>query len=144
MVKRFKKAGFNSKLIIDVMLASLIVQKAPALVDSIFPVDDSIKSVVGVGAGYLVGSLVKRPDLANASIALGVVDIVSPMIDGLFSGGVTPLPGGTAPAVITPGVNPVKAIDANGRLSNYVTLNDYTNNPSSRLSYNYYSTQYGY
>ena len=144
MVKRFKKAGFNSKLIIDVMLASLIVQKAPALVDSIFPVDDSIKSVVGVGAGYLVGSLVKRPDLANASIALGVVDLVSPMIDGLFGGGVTPLPGGTMPAAITPGVNPVKAIDASGRLSNYVTLNDYTNNPGSRLSYNYYSTQYGY
>jgi len=141
MVKRFKKAGFNSKLIIDVMLASLIVQKAPALVDSIFPVDDSIKSVVGVGAGYLVGSLVKRPDLANASIALGVVDLVSPMIDGLFGGGATPLPGGTV--AIAP-VKSAKEIDAAGRLSNYVTLNDYTNNPGSRLSYNYYSTQYGY
>lgn len=142
MVKRFKKAGFNSKLIIDVMLASLIVQKAPALVDSIFPVDDSIKSVVGVGAGYLVGSLVKRPDLANASIALGVVDLISPMVDSLFGGGSTPLPGGTMPA-ITPGV--VKSDDAAAvALSNYVTLNDYTNNPSSRLSYNYYRSQYGY
>jgi hypothetical protein len=145
MVKRFKKAGFNTKLIIDVMIASVIVQKAPALVDSLFPVDDSIKSVVGAGAGYLAGSLFKRPDMANASIALGVVELVSPMLDGVLGVGTTsmPLPGGTIPAL--PGGAGASDPDVRSEaLQNYITLNDYTNNPGARLNYSFYNTKYGY
>ena len=68
--RRFTKVGFNTKLIIDVVAASLIVQQAPHFIQSIIPMDETIGTVAGVGAGYLVGSMLKRPDLANASIAL--------------------------------------------------------------------------
>lgn len=57
--RRLSKVSINTKLIIDVALASLIVQKAPGLIDSIVAIPESLKAVAGAGAGYLVGSFMK-------------------------------------------------------------------------------------
>jgi hypothetical protein len=133
--KRFTKVGFNTKLIVDVVAASLIVQKAPGLINMIFPLDPSIATVAGVGAGYLVGSVMKRPDLANASIALGAVDFIAPLLDGILgsdSSSTKNLPGGTQ------AITNVKA----GRMEDYISLNDYVADPSKRLGYLDYMNSY--
>lgn len=137
--RRLSKVGFNSKLIIDVIGASLIVQKAPLLIDMIFPLDASIRALAGVGVGYLAGSMFKRPDLANASIALGVVDFVSPFVDDLLGSG-------SAAPIMPPagGTMPVKSALVNKSLEKYITLNDYINDPSQRQNYFDYSSAYGY
>jgi len=137
--RRLSKVGFNSKLIIDVIGASLIVQKAPLLIDMVFPLDASIRALAGVGVGYLTGSMLKRPDLANASIALGVVDFVSPFVDDLL--------GGSGTKVVTPpagGTMPVQAIKSVNTLEKYITLNDYISNPGQRQNYFDYQNSYGY
>lgn len=136
--RRLSKVGFNSKLIIDVIGASLIVQKAPLLIDMVFPLDASIRAIAGVGVGYLTGSMLKRPDLANASIALGVVDFVSPFVDDLLGGG--------SPKVVAPagGTMPVQAVKSANVLEQYITLNDYISNPGQRQNYLDYQNSYGY
>jgi hypothetical protein len=139
--RKLSAVKFDSKTIIDVVAASLLVQKAPLLVDMIFPLDPSLRAVAGVGVGYLVGSMVKRPTIANASIALGVVDFVAPMLDGLFGGGAPvaiPTNNGTT-AMLPPSIN----ADADVRLNDYFRLNGYVGNPvqygvsSYRNSYDY-------
>lgn len=144
--RRLSKVSFNKNLIIDVIGASLIVQKAPLLIDMILPLDPTIRAVAGVGAGYLAGSLLKRPDLANASIALGVVDFVSPFVDDLLGGG------GGSPVIPSSSVlQPVKepsmtgapiAQDGAPGLASYFRLNDYVVNPSGRLTYDSYKNSY--
>lgn len=139
MKKRFSKVGFNKNLIIDVIGAALIVQKAPLLVDMIMPLDPSIRALAGVGVGYAAGSLLKRPGLANASIGLGVVDFISPFVDDLIGGG------GSQP-VIKPSSPVVKSVPmtTNKALESYFSLNDYVVNPSERLNYADYSQSYSY
>lgn len=129
MKRRFSKVGFNTKLIIDVMLASLIVQKAPGLLGQVIPLDDSLKTVAGVGVGYLAGSMLKKPDLANASIALGVIDFISPMVDGLLGTGspVVPVP---SSSVMVPAVQSADAVG----LADVFRLRDYV--PSNVPQYN--------
>lgn len=138
--RRFTKVGFNTKLIIDVVAASLIVQQAPRLIQSIFPMDDTIGTVAGVGAGYLVGSMLKRPDLANASIALGAVQFVAPMVDDLLSGGtgaITQSPLGIAYKSqtyegVTKKINPITS-----GVSDYLRLNDYISLGASQVNATY-------
>jgi len=84
--RRFSKAGFNQKLIMDVGLAGLAVRVIPILLNKFVPLDPTIYTVAGAGGGYLVGSMLKKPDLANASIALGLVEFVAPMIENLVDG----------------------------------------------------------
>jgi len=143
--RKFSKVSFNKNLIIDVIGASLIVQKAPLLIDMIMPLDPTIKAVAGVGVGYLAGSMLKRPDLANASIALGVVDFVSPFVDSLLGGG--------SPVVTAPSSSVLQPVKTGGAmpsvvpgdtLGDYFNLNDYITNPSNRLSYNSYAENYSY
>lgn len=141
--RKFSKVSFNKNLIIDVIGASLIVQKAPLLIDMIMPLDPTIKAVAGVGVGYLAGSMLKRPDLANASIALGVVDFVSPFVDSLLGGG-TPIVTAPSSSVLQP-VKTGGALPAPGEaLGDYFNLNDYITNPSNRLGYNSYVDNYNY
>lgn len=141
--RKFSKVSFNKNLIIDVIGASLIVQKAPLLIDMIMPLDPTIKAVAGVGVGYLAGSMLKRPDLANASIALGVVDFVSPFVDSLLGGG-TPIVTPPSSSVLQP-VKTGGALPAPGEaLGDYFNLSDYITNPSNRLGYNSYVDNYNY
>jgi hypothetical protein len=130
--KRFSKVSFNKNLIMDVIGASLIVQIAPGLIDKVFSLDPSIKALVGVGAGYLVGSMIKRPDLANASIGLGVVDFITPMVSGLLGGGTPIVPGttaGTSPAL------PMRTDEV--ALEDVFRLNDYVSSPIMQVNATY-------
>lgn len=147
--KSTRKVAFNTKLIMDVIGASLIVQKAPALLNAIVPIDPSLRAVAGVGIGYFAGKMFNRSDLANASIALGAVDFVSPFIDDLLgtfemqqltpgtspSGGanVQVAPGKSLPpAKVPPGVNDF--VD--------ISLNDYVRSPGRASSYYKYAGSY--
>jgi hypothetical protein len=141
MKRRFSKVGFNKTVIIDTIGAALIVQQAPKLVDMLIPLDPSIRALAGVGVGYAAGSLLKRPGLANASIGLGVVDFISPMVDDLFGGG--------TPTQVKPPSSSVMVPVKGGAVSNpalesYFSLNDYLNNPGDRLNYSDYSNSYSY
>ena len=143
MKKRFSKVGFNKSLIIDVIGASLIVQKAPMLVDMVVQLDPSIRALAGVGLGYAAGSLLKRPGLANASIGLGVVDFISPMVDDLLGGGgsqpIKPnIPSSSVQVPVKTGAPTSQALES------YFNLNDYIDNPSNRLNYADYSMSYTY
>lgn len=135
--KRLSKIGFNTKLMLDVVAASLIVQKAPALLDEIIAIPESLKSFAGIGLGYLTGSLLNRPDLANASIALGAVELVSPMIDDLLGSATQVLPpvGGTK-VVQSSAVAKIKPSVADYlTLNDYVTLSESQSNEMYRNSY---------
>lgn len=148
--RKFNRAKINTKLMIDVIGASLIVQKAPALIDSVFTLPESLKAFAGAGAGFVVGSLLKRPDLANASLALGVVDFVSPLVDSIIGGGSSQ----TIPAsssVLVPVKNTGGASglintgvpgDVEGAMADYIRLNDYISNPGVKMDFNGYVNSY--
>lgn len=143
--RKFNKAGFNQKLIMDVGLAGLAVRVIPILLNKFVPLDPTIYTVAGAGGGYLVGSMLKKPDLANASIALGLVEFVAPMIENLVGGitsnpnvqiGVKPMP----PMRIPSGrYNPKTETTA---LDDYLSLNDYINNPAYRQDFTAYKDSY--
>lgn len=134
-----KKVRFNQKLVTDVVLSSLIVQKVPDLLLNWLPFSEQVKPAVGGAAGYVAGMLFNRPDLANASIGLAVVDFVSPFVDDLLGGvGIVPdvpgsqqIPMGSTPVTVAP-----QAID------DYINLNDYVNNPDYRQNYYNYNDSY--
>ena len=113
---RSKKGGFDSKLIFNVMIASLLVQKAPLLIDMIIPLDPSVRTLAGVGAGFAVSKLMKMPEVGNASIALGAIDFVAPFVDQLLGTTSNQLPttGGTKPMIPLPGSQEAVAVDALG------------------------------
>ena len=144
--RRSSKVTFNTKLMVDVIGASLIVQQAPKLLGTLVGADPTMQTVAGVGAGYLTGYLLKRPDLANAAIALGAVQFISPFVDDLVGGGSTQMiPAGTQTAMVPPtktGMVQVKnptyktaAVD----IADFITLNDYVSNPSVRLPFSEYN-----
>lgn len=141
--RRLNKVGFNSKLIVDVMLASVIVQKAPDLVNMIFPIDQSLRTVAGVGVGYLAGSMLKKPDLANAAIALGAVDFVTPFLDSLIGGGSAPIMPASS-SVMVPVKEGAPMVTETAGLENYFSLNGYINNPGTRQNYSDYAQNYDY
>lgn len=138
--RRFRKAGFNQKLIMDVGLAGIAVRVIPILLNKFVPLDPTIYTVAGAGGGYLVGSLLKKPDLANASIALGLVEFVAPMVENLIGGIGTTSSHNTLPVgrrVINPGVQPVPPA-----LTDYLRLNDYITDPSVRQDFAAYKDSY--
>lgn len=143
--RRITAVRVNTKLIWDVALASLIVQKAPRLISMVVPLDPMINRVAGVGAGWLTGMLSKRPDIANASLALGVIELASPFIDQLFGdGGITGLLPEPAPASSEDLIRR-KASTTTGKaksFSDFVNLNDYISNPSVVQPYNVYKDSY--
>ena len=143
MARRRRTAAvkFNGKLVTDVVVASMITQKAPDLLMTWLPFGEQLRPVVGGAAGYLTGMLAKRPDMANASIALAVTDFVSPFIDSLLGGiGV-----GTVKPEMIPGAAPtgVPAIEpSNVALDDYINLNDYVMSPGFPEAYDRYKDTY--
>lgn len=143
--RRFKRAGFNTKLIMDVGLAGIATRVLPTLVNKFFPLDPTLYAVVGAGGTYVVGSMLKKPDLANAGIALGLVEFVAPMIENLV-GGITSSPmvgAGTRPslnpAIVGAPVVMTKALDDAIRLNDAIRLSDgsYIPLPIARSSREY-------
>lgn len=141
---RMSKVKFDSKAIIDVIGASLIVQQAPKLIDQVIQLDPMLRTVAGVGVGYLTGSMLKRPGIANAAIALGAVDFIAPFVENLFGGSsptMLPAPSGAAPTKTMP---PISVPDELNSLGRYFSLNDYVSNPSVRMSFDAYRDNYSY
>lgn len=142
MRRRTRRFNIDTKLIVDVISASLIVQKAPAIINQFFPLDPNIAKIAGVGAGFLTGNLLKRPNISNGSLALGVVDLLTPMFDnllGMGGGGVLmpSVPGGKQIAKYT-----AEKTVALNNVSDYLDLDDYVSNPSRREAYVQYKDSY--
>ena len=135
--RRMTKVSFNSKLIVDVVGASLIVQQFPKLLSSVIPLDPMLQAVAGVGGGYVAGMVLKRPDLANASIALGVVDFVAPLVDSLLGGGSSLPPVGGAPLVKAGIVSSADRKKMPMAVNDYLNLNDYINLSASQVNETY-------
>ena len=136
--RRMKKVAFNQKLVVDVVLASLLVQKAPELLNRFLfssnPLTGMTATAAGVGAGYLAGSIFGKSDLANASIALGAVEFIAPLIDDISSGVI-----GTMPAIAP--TKPVNLVQTKN-VADYLTLNDYVSDPTIKQSYDVYRESY--
>lgn len=141
-MRRMKKVRFNQKLVTDVVISSLIVQKVPDLLLNWLPFSEQVKPAVGGAAGYFVGMMFGRPDLANASIGLAVTDFVSPFIDDLMGGiGIVPQTPGMIPGQVPPSSAPV-GIAPSVSVEDYINLNDYTNTPDYRQNYYNYQDSY--
>lgn len=95
MVRRSTK--INMAIVIDALIASVIVTAAPGIINQTFfktnPVSGMTLNLLGGGAAYLLGMLLKKPNVSNIGIALAVVNIAMPMINqaiGQFTGTATP------------------------------------------------------
>ena len=142
--RRFKRAGFNTKLIMDVGLAGIATRILPTIVNKFVPLDPTLYAVVGAGGTYVVGSMLKKPDLANAGIALGLVELVAPMVENLIGGfvGTSPMVGaGMTPAKLNPAIVGAPVVKAPS-LDDYLSLNDYTSVPGVRQSVDQYRSSY--
>ena len=143
MRRRKITAGLNTKLIMDVVFASLIVQKAPAFINRFIPLDPNISKFAGVGAGYITGYLMKRPAISNASLSLGITDFVSPIIDSFIS---TPMPGlvssGTVPLISPAEYELPSKFRGKPMISDFVNLNDYVSTPGMDQPYTDYDSIY--
>lgn len=119
--------GFDTGVMIDVAGAGIATRIIPLFINNIYPLSGALYTLAGAGGGYLTGVLLKRPVLANASIALGIVNLVAPMIEGLISPEPVLLPAGGKPGLPTP-LPPIKKY-APVAIDDFLTLNGYTNSP---------------
>lgn len=111
MRRRRSTGTFDINQIIDVAIASLIVQKAPALLNAFLPAGTlvgSMESIAGAGIGFLAGRMFGRSMLSNASIALGITELFGGVIDSFLPS--------------TPPLPPVKGTGDFLRLSGYSNL----------------------
>lgn len=127
--RRTKKVSFNTTTVMDVGLAGLATRVIPLVVNKFFPLDPTLYSVVGAGGTYVAGVLTKKETLANAGIALGIVELIAPMVEEII-GGFAPgkeLPMGIPGGMPTPIKKAVKSSEV--ALNDFTRLNEYTNSP---------------
>ena len=147
MKRTRKKVQFNQNLVLDSIGALLIVLKIPELANRFLfasnPVTGLTATAVGVGANYLLAQMVGRPDMANVGIGAGAVAIVSPMIDELIGMGkpLTSLPMNNVPGV-SPGAMLPNVTDVSHSIEDFITLNDYINNPMPATGFDQYKGIY--
>lgn len=134
--RRSAKVKIDTKLIMDVSGAALLVNNLPKLISSVVALDPMISKVAAVGATYLIGSMLKRPIISNAGIAVGVVELLDPYISQLLPGSPT--------VQIQPSGAPLPpvGIPAPNSISDYFRLNDYTSNPNKVMGSNSYRSSY--
>jgi len=137
--RKLTAVKLNTKLMVDIVGASLIVQQVPALLQQWFNLDTTVSKIGAVGVGYVVGSMFGRPDLSNASIALFATDMILPVIGGILPTGapVAPvLPAGSKPVPIIKQAMPPVALD------DYFRLNDYIATPGTSAPFAMYRDSY--
>lgn len=135
--RRLGTVGFDQKVVQDVGMAALAVRILPMVINNFFPLDQTIYTAVGAGTGYLTGTFFKNKTMANASIAIGLVEFIAPAIENLvggYGGGMSLSPIKGIPKQL-PMVKNMPAI------SDYINLNDYTNEISPQ-SVKVYSDSY--
>jgi hypothetical protein len=100
---------------------------APGLVNSFLfsanPLTGQAATLAGVGSAYLYGMLMNNSNVSNIGIALGAVDFVKPFINSAL------------------GLSDYGSLQE-GMPGKYFTLDDYTNDPSKRLTKVQYSDSY--
>lgn len=83
-----KKLKVNKKLLIDALIAAIIVDNAPNILNTtIFksnPLSGIALTGAGAGAGLLVGMIMKKPDIGTLSIAFAASEIVNNLVAGLI------------------------------------------------------------
>ena len=135
MARRRSRAKFklNVPNIVDISMANIIVRVAPDLINRFVPIPAGMQSIVGTGAGFLAGNLLKKPLLQNAAISAGAVDFVVPMIEDILGSNTgVPITTGTTKVM---GVNTAKTVNA---MADFQRLEEYTNDVSGRQGYGQY------
>lgn len=142
--RRTGAIGFDQKVVQDVGMAALAVRIIPMVLNNFFPLDPTLYTVAGAGGGYVAGNMMKNKTLANASIAIGLVEFVAPVIENLIGGFTSapmePLVGSPQKGVLIKGA-PRFVEKKPTRVSDYINLNDYVPAPSNR-HYQDYSDSY--
>lgn len=120
------KTKLNKGLIVDTLIASIISDYAPAIINKFLfsnnPLSGMSLQIASAGAGYVAGALMKKPNVASISIALAGSNLVGGMVGQV----VTPLLGsgsvksGTAKATV---------------VSDYFALNDFVSAPRKSMAY---------
>ncbi len=140
MAARRKMKAINTKLMVDIIIASIVVQKAPALIAKIVPIQPTVTNIVGAGAGYVAGVIAKKPNISDASLALGVTGLLNPLLDNFI---------GAGNGLMLPTAEPSKGIMTKQNVKmnvveDYTKLNDYIENPSTRMTNAAYRDAYTY
>lgn len=124
---KFKKVQLKKDLIINAVIASIIVQQAPKLLNQYFfsssPLTGITLEVAGGAAAYLVGMLFGKTDIANIGIAIAIADIANDLLMPSLLGATTGKPAGV------------------GDYSSSPLLRDYGSNPNA-MSSAVYSSAY--
>lgn len=90
-----RKLKVNKKLLIDALIAAVVVDNAPNILNTTLfksnPLSGIALTGAGAGAGWLVGMLMKKPDIGTLSIAFAASEIVNNLVSGFIG-----MPGSTA------------------------------------------------
>lgn len=120
------KTKLNKSLIIDALIAAVITDLAPGLINKYLfaskPLTGTALNIASAGAAYVAGGLMKKPNVANIGIALAGSNLVSSTIQGFV--------GGSNNALVTKSEQVRQ--DA---LAEYVRLNDYVDYPVPASDY---------
>ena len=121
-----RKVKIKKPLLINTVIASIIVQQAPGLINEYLfksnPLVGKTLTLSGGIAAYVLGMLMKKDDIANIGIALAGADVVNEMIG-------TTLLGSTA------GMSDFVSVDSNGNVIG--ALADYSDVPQTMEYQNY-------
>lgn len=123
----------NQKLLMDVVIASVIVDVAPDLINKYLFKDKpltgvTLKAVAGASA-FMVGNMLKKPIVANVGLGVAIGDFVSDLVkETLGTNEVV-----TIPASYQSG----KPAEIGGGVSEYLRLNEYIPNSDIAVNRNY-------
>ncbi len=87
---RLHRVTINKNLIIDALIASVIVQQSPKLLNEYLfkssPLTGTTMEIAGAAAAYLLGMLLNKPTVANIGIALAGADLLNNIISPFVTG----------------------------------------------------------
>lgn len=130
---------FNTKQIMEVALASIVVQQAPGLLNKYLfktnPLTGITLKAAGVGVAIVAGKIFKKESMGNIAVALAGADLANEALETIIG---TPTPGAEyiGGAYIEPVTKkaPITTVD----LSGYGYLNDYIGAPVVNRNYEQY------
>lgn len=131
-VRKNKKIKFQKDLMIDTVIASVVVQQSPRLVNEYFFKDKPLTGMtleLAAGAiAYGLGLLMKNSNVANIGVALAGSDIINEYVGTSLLSELLPEP-----------TENLLSIDESGFISD--SLSGYTNSPQV-MDYEKYNESY--